>query len=379
MYDERLEVLARNLIRYSCQLQPGEKVLIENTGLQSELVIALVEEAYAVGGWPFVQINEPIVTRQLLLGANKEQLDMMAKFDAARMGEMDAYIGIRSGDNISELSDVPAKQLQLNTVHYQQPVHGLIRVPKTKWVVLRYPTPSMAQQAGMSTVAFRNFYFNVCNLDYGEFSLAMDHLVDLMDKTDKVIIKGPGTDLSFSIKDIPSVKCDGKLNIPDGEVFTAPVRGSVNGILTYNTPSLYQGATFENIVFEFENGKIVNAKANHTQRINEILDTDEGARYIGEFALGVNPFIYEPMKDTLFDEKISGSFHFTPGRCYDEAFNGNESSIHWDLVCIQREDYGGGEMYFDGVLVRKDGLFIMDELKGLNPGVATYKNKGVDN
>ena len=367
MYDKRIKILARNLIQYSCRLKPGEKVLIENTGLQIELVMALVEETYAVGGWPFVQINEPMITRELLFKANSKQLDMMAKFEAARMREMDAYIGIRSGSNNSELSDVPAKQLELNMVHFQQPVHGQIRVPQTKWVVLRFPTPSMAQQAGMSTSAFTDFYFRVCNLDYRKLSRAMDSLVDLMNQTDMVHIKAPGTDLTFSIKDIPSIKCDGKLNIPDGEVFTAPVRDSVNGILTYNTPSLYQGTTFENISFEFENGKIVNATANDTKRVNEILDIDEGARYIGEFAIGVNPYILEPMKDTLFDEKISGSFHFTPGRCYDEAPNGNQSSIHWDLVCIQRADYGGGEMYFDDLLVRKDGLFVIEELKGLNP------------
>lgn len=368
MLDPRIKTLAKNLINYSCSLQPGEKVLIECTGLETELVTALIDEAYQAGALPFVQINEPLVTRALLMRAEAEQLDLMAKFDAARMREMDAYIGIRSGSNNSELSDVPAEKLKLNQVHYSQPVHGEIRVPHTKWVVLRYPSPAMAQQAEMSTPAFEDFYFRVCNLDYAQLSKAMDALVELMVRTDQVRIVGPGTDLTFSIKGIPSIKCDGRLNIPDGEVFTAPVRDSVNGVLTYNTPALYQGTTFTNVRFEFEQGKIVKASAdNHNEHLNTILDTDEGARYIGEFAIGVNPYILEPMKDTLFDEKIAGSFHFTPGSCYDEASNGNQSSIHWDLVSIQRADYGGGEMYFDGVLVRKDGLFVLDELKALNP------------
>ncbi|NLM69925.1 MAG: aminopeptidase [Firmicutes bacterium] len=368
MLDPRIKTLAKNLINYSCSLQPGEKVLIECTGLETELVTALIDEAYQAGALPFVQINEPLVTRALLMRAEAEQLDLMAKFDAARMREMDVYIGIRSGSNNSELSDVPAEKLKLNQVHYSQPVHGEIRVPHTKWVVLRYPSPAMAQQAEMSTPAFEDFYFRVCNLDYAQLSKAMDALVELMDRTDQVRIVGPGTDLTFSIKGIPSIKCDGRLNIPDGEVFTAPVRDSVNGVLTYNTPALYQGTTFTNVRFEFEQGKIVKASAdNHNEHLNTILDTDEGARYIGEFAIGVNPYILEPMKDTLFDEKIAGSFHFTPGSCYDEASNGNQSSIHWDLVSIQRADYGGGEMYFDGVLVRKDGLFVLDELKALNP------------
>ena len=366
MQDPRMRALARNLIRYSCKLQAGEKVLIECTGIQKEFVIALVEEAYAVGGYPLVQLNEPTIQRALLMNAQVEQVDLAAKYAMARMKDMDAYIGIRAGENSSELNDVPGDKLQMHAVRFNQRVHGEIRVPETKWVVLRYPNSGMAAQAGMSTAAFEDFYFNVCNLDYQQLSRAMDSLVALMDRTDQVVIKGPGTDLTFSIKGIPSIKCDGQLNIPDGEVFTAPVKDSVNGKLTFNTPSVYQGTTFENIVFKFEDGKIVEATANNSKLLNQILDTDDGARYIGEFAIGVNPYILQPMKDTLFDEKIFGSFHFTPGRCYDEASNGNESGIHWDLVNIQRADYGGGEMYFDGVLVRKDGVFILDELRDLN-------------
>jgi aminopeptidase len=157
------------------------------------------------------------------------------------------------------------------------------------------------------------------------------------------------------------------MNIPDGEVFTAPIKNSVNGTITYNAPAVYQGVTFENIFFEFKDGKIIKAKSNDTQRLNKILDTDKGSRYIGEFSFGVNPYIAKPMKDGLFDEKISGSTHLTPGSCYDEAPNGNKSSIHWDLVYIQTPEYGGGEIYLDNRLIRKDGLFVVDELLMLNP------------
>jgi aminopeptidase len=225
----------------------------------------------------------------------------------------------------------------------------------------------MAQLANTSLEAFENFYFDVCNLDYKKMSNAMDALVNLMQKTDIVRLKGIGTDLTFSIKGIPAIKCAGEMNIPDGEVFTAPVKDSVNGKITYNTPAIYQGFTFENICFEFKNGKIINATSNDTQRLNKILDTDEGSRYIGEFSFGVNPYITKPMKDGLFDEKISGSIHLTPGSCYDEAPNGNKSSIHWDLVYIQTPEYGGGEIYFDDKLIRKDGKFVVDELLPLNP------------
>jgi aminopeptidase len=367
MKDPRIEKLAKNLINYSVQLQKGEKVLIENFGLQRELVTSLVSEAYAAGGYPFVLLKDQRVDRSLLLGAQEEQFTMMAEFEANVMKEMDAYIGLRSGDNINEHADVPDEKMKIHGKTIGKKVHQDIRVPKTKWVVLRYPTSSMAQLAKMSTEAFEDFYFNVCTLDYGKMDQAMNSLEELMNRTDKVQLKGPGTDLTFSIKDIPAIKCAGRLNIPDGEVYTAPVRESVNGVISYNTPSPYQGFTFENVKLTFKNGKIVEAQANDTERINRVFDTDEGARYVGEFAIGVNPFIQTPMQDILFDEKIDGSFHFTPGQCYDEAPNGNNSTIHWDLVNIQRPEYGGGEIYFDDVLIRKDGRFVIPELEKLNP------------
>jgi aminopeptidase len=268
---------------------------------------------------------------------------------------------------VSEKASVPSDKMKIYMSLFSKPVHSDQRVNHTKWCIMRYPSHSMAQLANMPTEYFEDFYFDVCNLDYKKMSKAMDPLVKLMNETDKVRITGKNTDLSFSIKGINAIKCDGKMNIPDGEVYTAPVKDSVNGIITYNCPAVYQGVTFENISLEFSNGKIVKATASDTERINEIFDTDEGARYVGEFAIGVNPFIDIPMKDTLFDEKIKGSLHFTPGSCYEDCSNGNNSSIHWDLVFIQRPEYGGGEIWFDDKLIRKDGLFVIDELKGLNP------------
>ncbi len=365
--DPRIRTLARNLIRYSTNLQAGEKILIDIYGLEVPVVRALIEETYAVGGIPFVSIKNHAVNRALLMGATEEQWKMMAKYERDRMKDMDAYIGLRAGDNASELSDVPPEKNEIYQKHWWNPVHSDIRVNQTRWVVLRWPTDSMAQLAGTSTEAFEEFYFNVCTLDYAKMDRNMDALKARMERTDKVRIVGPGTDLSFSIKGIPAIKCSGRRNIPDGECYTAPVRDSVNGYISFNTPSVYQGFTYENIRFEFENGKIVKATANDTERINKVLDTDEGARYIGEFSFGFNPYILKPMKDTLFDEKIAGSFHFTPGQAYKIAYNGNDSAIHWDLVCIQRSDYGGGEIYLDGELVRKDGIFVAQDLLGLNP------------
>jgi aminopeptidase len=192
-------------------------------------------------------------------------------------------------------------------------------------------------------------------------------LTERLRRTDRVRVTGPGTDLSFSVKGIGAVPCEGRRNLPDGECYTAPVRDSVTGTIRYNTPSLYLGTTYTDISFTFEGGRIVRATGEPQDRLDALLETDEGARYVGEFSLGFNPYVLHPMKDTLFDEKIAGSLHLTPGQAYQAADNGNVSQIHWDLVLIQRPEYGGGEVWLDGELVRKDGLFVVPELAGLNP------------
>jgi aminopeptidase len=367
MRDPRLQTLAHNIVNYSVSLKPGEKVLIHMIGMtDQELTKCLVEEAYAAGSLPFVDLSDPVVTRSLTMKGSAKQFQLMAEWELSRMKQMDAYIAVRSGSNITETSDVPEAQMKLYMMEYSRPVTDE-RVANTKWVVLRYPSPSMAQLANTSTEAFEDFYFKVCNLDYGKMSNAMDALVARMERTDKVRLVAPGTNLTFSIKGIPAIKCAGEFNIPDGEVFTAPVKNTVNGTLAYNTPTIYSGTSFENVKLRFVDGKIVEATSNNTKKINEIFDTDEGARYIGEFAIGVNPHIQTPMKDILFDEKIDGSIHFTPGKAYEIADNGNRSAIHWDMVLIQRPECGGGEIYFDDVLIRKDGRFVTDDLIPLNP------------
>ena len=367
MRDPRITKLANLLVNYSCDLKKGEKVLIEARGVDYQIVTALVEEAYKVGALPFVEMIDMRVTRALRMGMSEELAKAMAKYDCYRMSEMDAYIGVRGGNNSYELSDVPGEITQMFDKLYFHPVHHERRVKHTKWVVLRYPTEGMSELAKMSTEAFENYYFDVCTLDYRKMDKAMDALQALIAKTDRVRITAVDTDLTFSIKGIGSEKCSGLRNIPDGEIYTAPVKNSVNGYIHYNAPSIENGIEFKDVRLVFKDGKIIEATANDTVACNKIFDTDEGARYVGEFALGVNPYITTPMGDILFDEKISGSIHFTPGACYDEAYNGNESAIHWDLVLIQTPEYGGGEIYFDDVLIRKDGKFVLKELECLNP------------
>ena len=364
MHDERFDRLAQLLVEYSIRLKRNETVLIEGFDTPDEMAVALIRAVRNAGGVPFAQVYHARVNRALAIEGSDRQLTLMASHELARMKKMNAYIAVRGSHNITELSDVPADKMKL-IGKKMRPVQDQ-RVKKTKWVVLRWPTPSMAQLAGMSTEAFEDFYFDVCTLDYRKLLPGMKTLKRLMEATDGVQIKGPGTDLAFSVKGIPAVICGGDRNIPDGEVFTSPVKDSVEGHVTFNAPSIYQGTAFDGVRLEFKRGKIVDASSNETQKLNKILDSDPGARYIGEFSLGFNPRVFQPMRDILFDEKIAGSFHFTPGEAYEEADNGNRSQVHWDMVSIQRPDYGGGEIYFDGKLIRKNGEFLPKQLRSLN-------------
>ncbi|MGH1362608.1 MAG: aminopeptidase [Calditrichia bacterium] len=367
MHDPRLQKLASVLVNHSTAIQSGENVLIEAFDIPETLVEILVDTVADKGANPFVWIKKNRVIRNLLLNATPSQFETLGENELQLMKQMDAYIGVRGSENVNELSDVPKDKMDLYLENVLKPVHFKERVNNTKWVILRYPAPSFAQQAGMSTTAFEDFFFDVCTLDYAQMAVAQQPLKAWMERTDRVEITGPDTDLSFSIKDIPVITCSGGHNIPDGEVFTSPVRDSVNGRIAYNTPTIYQGITFNDIVLTFKDGKVVEAIADKTEKLNEILDTDEGARYIGEFAIAFNPYIVNPMLDILFDEKMAGSFHFTPGNAYEDADNGNRSNIHWDMVMRQTPEFGGGEIRFDDELIRKDGLFVPADLQGLNP------------
>jgi aminopeptidase len=370
MRDPRYQKLANLLVTHSIGLKQGEKVLIDTYDVPSDFTVELINAVAEAGGLPLVSTYQMPVLRALYRAATEEQMKTIGRVERERMESVQCYIGVRGNHNISELSDVPPERMSLYEKHWWHHVHSECRVKKTRWVVLRWPNPSMAQAAGKSTEAFEDFYFKVtCDVDYARMAEALKPLHDLMDRTDRVRITGPGTDLTFSKKGIATIPCAGNANIPDGEIFTCPVRDSVNGTIVYNAETLYRGTVFNNIRLTFREGKVVEAEAGGglTDKFNEILDADEGARYIGEWSLGVNPYITAPMKDILFDEKIAGSFHLTPGQAYEEADNGNRSQVHWDMVMIQTEAYGGGEIYFDDVLVRKNGLFVLPELEALNP------------
>ncbi|TFG62236.1 MAG: aminopeptidase [Spirochaetales bacterium] len=369
MKDPRMQKLADIIVTYSCSVQKGDKVLIETTDEAAiPLAELLVDRVAEAGGTAFVNIYNTRIKRKVITRATDEWYDIMREIDLARMKKMDAYINIDARASSSELEDVPIVKLASYRERYVQPVHFEERLNNTKWCSLAFPNPAYAQAAGMSQEAFTDFFYKVCTLDYGNMSKAMDPFAELLQKTDMVRITGPGrTDLRLSVKGLPAVKCSGRENIPDGEVFSAPVRDSVNGVIEFNTPTEYQGKRFENIVLTFKDGRITDFSGTNRPHLEAIFNTDEGARYTGEFAFGVNPYISKPMNDCLFDEKIAGSIHLTPGTCFSDCDNGNKSAIHWDLILIQTPEYGGGEIWFDDVLIRKDGIFVLPELKGLNP------------
>ncbi len=371
MKDPRYTQLANLLVKHSMGVKKSDKVLVEAFDIPTDFTVEFIRAISKAGGEPIVSTYHQPVMRALCQNATQSQMSFIGKVEKMRMDGVQCYAGLRGSHNISEASDVPSDRMKLYEKFWWTPVHQGVRIAKTRWVVLRWPTASMAQAAKMSTEAFEDFYFQVCaGVDYDKMARASKPLVDLMSKTDRVHIKGPGTDLQFSIKGIGVIPCTGERNIPDGETFTAPVKDSAHGTISFNAETLYRGTVFSGIKLVFKKGKIVEASAASsamTKKLNDILDADAGARYIGEFAIGYNPFILNPMHDILFDEKIAGSFHFTPGQAYEIADNSNRSQIHWDMVSIQRPEYGGGEIWFDGKLIRKDGLFIHPKLKPLNP------------
>ena len=364
--DLRYQKLAKTLCGHSAKINVGEHVLLDLWETPTDMAEALIDEISARGAYAHVELGNPRIARKLAMSSGGERLDVASDCSLYKIKKMNAYIAIRGSHNIFENSDVPQSRMAEISKAMKEPVDW--RVNKTKWVVLRWPNPAMAQLAQMSTEAFEDFYFDVCTMDYAKMGVGMQAMKTLMESTDKVEIKGNGTDLTFSIKGMKAIPCGGQYNIPDGEIFTAPIKDSVEGVVVYNAPTIYNGISFDQITLEFEKGKIVKATSpSNEAQLNKILTSDEGASYIGEFAMGFNPYVTRPMRDILFDEKISGSFHFTPGQAYSEADNGNKSRIHWDMVSIQTAEWGGGEIWFDGKLIRKDGLFIGEGIDKLNP------------
>ncbi len=365
MTDPRYTKLARLLVTYSTKLKKGDIALLDVIEVPDEFAIELMREVRRAGATPLIEVRHTRINREIARATNGRHAALLRDLELFRMKKVQAYIALRGSANANENADVPSDLSAL----FQRTLRPVLdyRVKHTRWCVLRWPTPSMAQGAGLSTEAFEDLFFDVCTMDYPRMAKAMVPLHRRMQRADQVRIKGPGTDLALSLKGIGAKMCQGDRNIPDGEVFSCPVRNSVNGVIQFNTPTIYSGTKFENVRLEFKDGKITNATGSNPKKLNEILDTDPGARYVGEFSLGFNPYILNPMCDILFDEKIAGSLHLTPGQAYEECDNGNRSAVHWDMVLIQRPEWGGGEIWFDGELIRRNGKFLPKDLRPLNP------------
>jgi len=362
MYSENDAKLARKVLEFSCELEEGQNIMLQMIGLNGiELLRALVQVTRDMNAHPFVQVQDTEIHRMLLENGDKKFWKNQAKVDQLPlMKQMDAFVGIRASENIYEQANVSKKANKAFADEFLQPVHFQERVNNTNWVVLRYPSEAFAMNAQMPTERFRKFYYRACLLDYSRLKEAMKPLEDRLRKTDMIHLKGEGTDIELSVKGQNWIPCYGKRNIPDGELFSSPVLSSVNGEITY-TSSVYQGKPFEYVKLVVRDGVVVDFDSSNNEQLEEILDTDPGARQFGEFSFGLNPIIERPMYDILFDEKIYGSNHLTLGNDYEDAPNGNESSIHWDLVCI------GADVYLDGEKIREGRTFITDDLQGLNP------------
>jgi aminopeptidase len=365
MKDE-LEMLADTIVNYSLKVQKDDRVLITyQTEKPTPLIKKIIRHIYQNDGVSFVKVVDPEINALLGECTNKKRIDEIALRDLFEVNNYDCFIMIGCSVNSYEEKNISKdilRQIGEKTLNSDD-----IRINQRRWVLLNYPSSLEAYKSKMKTEEFFEYAMDTMLVDYKKMSEDIEPLKKLMMKTNKVRITGPNTDITFSIKKMPIIPCVGEKNIPDGEIFTAPIKNSVNGKITYNTESPYQGSIFKNISFTFKDGKIISATSEgNAEDLNKILDTDEGSRYIGEFSLGLNSKILHPMGNILYDEKIAGSIHFTPGRAYKESFNGNISSVHWDLVLIQRKDYGGGQIYFDDILIRDDGLFVTDELKHLN-------------
>jgi aminopeptidase len=361
-----LNKLADTIVNYSLRVKKNDRILITTfTNKPNELVKKIIRLIYHNGAIPFVRIMDPEINALLGECTSRERIDELVKLKQYDIDNYDGFITIKYLVNEYEEKYIPKETLKILGEKTRE--IDDIRINQRRWVLLNYPSVLDAYKSKMKIDEFYNYAMNIMMVDYRKMKKEIRPLKELMEKTDKVRIVGPDTDLTFSIKGIPIIPCIGERNIPDGEIFTAPIKTSVNGTIRYNTDSPYQGEVYRNIFFRFKDGKIIEARCeNNTEDLNIILDTDEGSRYIGEFSLGLNPKMTHPLGDILYDEKILGSIHFTPGRAYKDSYNGNDSSVHWDIVLIQRKEYGGGEIYFDDVLIRKDGFFVLDDLKHLN-------------
>jgi aminopeptidase len=369
MDKQNLEKLANQFMRQAIKVTPGDNVMVAYRGPEAfKLAEICAVEVLAAGAHPSYDDLSSAATNRDFIGLSAEEMNARGQKALQRMKQMQCWIGIKDDDDQGKLR-LTTEELKNYNLAMRSEVN--YRVDNTRWLIVAMPTEGFAKSCGMDVLPFEDFYLKACLVDYDAMSEAVKPLQEIMTKTRKVRIVSPAqeTDLTFELNGLKAHPCTGQKNIPDGECYTAPVRNSANGIIKFG-PSIRDGKYFSFIELAYKNGHIDGAEAKgqeETKQLNDFLDTDEGGRYIGEFAVNFNPFIQYPTGRILFDEKINGGIHLAAGNPLGETDNGNRSAIHWDMVHIQRPDFGGGELWFDDRLVRKDGLFVVPELLGLNP------------
>lgn len=360
--------LAQLLTHHASELVAGDTVIVEAIDFDDDFLAYLVDYLLLHKIRPIVNIKKQSVMTALAARSSVEDFQRMAEAELSQMKQAKAFIGLRHVHDEAAMTKVSASQRALLLKHFLQPVHYEYRNRNLRWLYLRWPSVLMARHAEMGLADFTDYYFESMLIDYDKMGRAMDHLADFLSNTEQIRITHPnGTDLSFQIKDMPSYSSIGKHNLPDGELFLAPLRESMEGDIHFNIDSVYYGHLFQEVKLSFKAGQVISATSkDNTPALNDILDTDEGARYCGEFAFGLHPGISNPIRDILFDEKMHGSIHLALGNAYPVSDNGNRSAIHWDLILNQCKNYGGGEVWADGVLMRKNGIFVAESLLALN-------------
>ncbi|MGA2488685.1 MAG: aminopeptidase [Anaerolineales bacterium] len=366
MADARVEKLAQILVDHSAEIKPGDRVAIEATTAALPLVRALYATILERGGYPYLLLELPDQDEMLFANAKDEQLDATPTFLKLAYEQFESRIRIHSKTNPRGLSGVdPAKQKRrqkaLAPILETQMRRGADR--SFKWVTTLYPTEGYAIEAETSLSDFEDFVYRACHADqvdpmayWHQVEAKQQKIIDRIEGHDQVVLRGPNVDLSLSIKGRKFLNAAGKSNMPDGEVFTGPVEDSLNGFVRYSYPAIYSGVLVEGVELTFSNGKVTKAHAEKNQAfLMEMLESDPGARYVGEFAIGTNYEIDRFSHNILFDEKLGGSFHMALGAGYPETGSKNKSIIHWDMICGMQKD---SEILLDGEAVYKNGKFV---------------------
>lgn len=359
----KIQKLAKIMIGYSIALKKGEKLMLRGYGFDSyPLIKELYREAMKAGAIQVdVRFSVDELTRIFFDHASKEQIEYITDLDKKVADSYDAMIQVVADENPFELGEVNIKKLNMSA-KARKPLSDILH--KKRWCLFYYPNVASATFAKKNLEQWEDFVFDCSIKDWKKEEKMQAKFVNLMSKVDKVHIVGKETDLHLSVKKQIWRKCCGTHNMPDGEIFTSPLRTSVNGVIRYNVPTHYQSQDFEWVKLTLKDGKVVREESNNQKGVTEILNSDAGARYFGEFAFGLNKEIMNPTRQILFDEKMGRSLHMALGKCYDECPNGNDSTVHWDLIF--RFDWAGAELWFDGVKVYSKKKWIDKRFAFLN-------------